>query len=79
MLGCLHDRATLPSARHVLRLFAVGYEEPCWNTDWAEPPESDSHALDPYRAWALTGWGIEWPPTGIDAFADWLVESGTTG
>jgi hypothetical protein len=31
--------AVLPSALSVLRLFAVGCEEPCWNYDWADPPE----------------------------------------
>ena len=30
--------AVLPSALSVLRLFAVGYEEPCWNYDWVDPP-----------------------------------------
>jgi hypothetical protein len=60
--------AVLPSALSVLRLFAVGYEEPCWNTHWANPPERESSALEPFRAWAASRWGIAPPPqTGIEA------------
>ena len=74
--------AVLPSALSVLRLFAVGYEEPCWNCDWADPPTEDSSALDPLREWAGQRWGIERPRTGIEALgveddaAEWLSLNG---
>lgn len=74
--------AVLPSALHVLRLFAVGYEEPCWNFDWADPPEGDSSALDPYRDWASARWGFQPPATGVealelgDAATEWVSVSG---
>ncbi len=59
--------AILPSPLAVLRLFAVGYEEPCWNTDWTEPPEQDGAALGPYRSWVRERWGIRPARTGIEA------------
>jgi len=74
--------AVLPSALCVLRLFAVGYEEPCWNRDWADPPEEDSSALDPFREWAAARWGTARPRTGIEALgiedeaAEWLSFDG---
>ena len=74
--------AVLPSALSVLRLFAVGYEEPCWNYDWADPPEGDSSALDPFREWVSERWGIEPSRTGIEALdlgdeaAEWLSLNG---
>ena len=59
--------AVLPSALAVLRLLTVGYEEPCWNTDWEDPPEEDHAALGAYRRWALERWGIQPAQTGIEA------------
>jgi len=74
--------AVLPSALAVLQLFAVGYEEPCWNTEWAETPEGDWAALLAYRRWAFERWGIKPARTGIEAlglqdFADeWTDANG---
>jgi hypothetical protein len=59
--------ATLPSPLAVLRLFAVGYEEPCWNCDWADPPEGSTAALEPFRRWARERWGIVPARTGVEA------------
>lgn len=77
--------AVLPSALAVLRLFAVGYEEPCWNTDWAEPPNEDGAALDAYRKWAFERWGIRHARTGIEALGlkdvedQWTDVNGPSG
>lgn len=74
--------AILPSAVAVLRLFAVGYDEPCWNYDWSSPPEGDSTALDPFRRWAEQRLGIRPAATGIQALgledvaAEWLNVNG---
>ena len=59
--------AVLPSALSVLRLLAVGYEEPCYNDEWAEPPHEDSSALAPYRKWLQETWGQTTPHTGLEA------------
>jgi hypothetical protein len=59
--------AVLPSALAVLRLLAVGYEEPCWNTEWADPPSDDPAPLMPYGKWAFARWGVRPARTGIDA------------
>ena len=59
--------AVLPSALAVLGLFAVGYEEPCWNADWGAPPSGDTAALRAYREWARERWGVEPAGTGLDA------------
>jgi hypothetical protein len=87
--------ATFPDALSVLRLFAVGYFTPAFNSEWGAPPElegipdaelSDS-ALAPYRAWLKERWGQDTPRTGVAALglsdadaAVWTdVEGPTTG
>lgn len=70
--------ATFPSALSVLRLFAVGYPEPCMQEDWANPPEDQyefdreekkisKSSLRPYRKWLRRTWGQKTPRNGIDA------------
>ena len=59
--------AVLPSAGAVLRLFAVGYEEPAWNSEWATPPEDDGSALTRYRTWLAERFGVSTPRTGVEA------------
>jgi hypothetical protein len=59
--------AVLPSALAVLRLFAVGYEEPCWNTEWAEAPNADAAPLHAYRQWAFERWGVRPAQSGLAA------------
>ncbi|KRF47802.1 hypothetical protein ASH01_21140 [Terrabacter sp. Soil811] len=59
--------AVLPSALHVLRLLAVGYPEPCWNEDWASPPEDDDPGLAAYRSWCRERWDIIPAETGVVA------------
>ena len=61
--------AVLPSALSVLRLFAVGYEEPCWNYDWVDP-QGDSSALNLFREWAAERWRAA-PRTGIEGPGVW--------
>lgn len=59
--------AVLPSAMSVLRLLAVGYEEPCFNEEWGDPPTDNTAALVPYREWLATTWGQTLPRTGLEA------------
>lgn len=67
--------ATFPSALSVLRLFAVGYYNPCSNDEWGDRPERDDEeeeeisdaALAPYRAWLQQRWGQDTPKTGVEA------------
>lgn len=59
--------AVMPSAMSVLRLLAVGYEEPCVNTDWGDAPTENTAALEPYREWLRTTWGQTLPRTGLEA------------
>lgn len=70
--------ATFPSALSVLRLFAVGYPEPCMQDDWCDPPELQydfdddeikfaNSKLKPYRRWLRRRWGQETPRTGVEA------------
>lgn len=70
--------ATFPSALSVLRLFAVGYPDPCMQDDWAGPPE-DQYEFDredrkiskslhrPYRKWLRKTWGQKTPRNGVEA------------
>jgi hypothetical protein len=87
--------ATFPDALSVLRLFAVGYFTPAFNSEWGAPPELEgipdaelSHsALAPYRSWLKERWGQDTPRTGVEALgltdeqaAVWTdVEGPTTG
>lgn len=70
--------ATFPSALSVLRLFAVGYSDPCMQYDWAGPPEDQyefdeedkelsESSLRPYRTWLRETWGQETPRNGVEA------------
>lgn len=59
--------ALLPSALHVLRLLAVGYPEPCWNQDWANPAQEEDPGLDAFRAWCRERWDIVPAKTGVEA------------
>ncbi|WP_312978713.1 hypothetical protein [Corynebacterium sp.] len=70
--------ATFPSALSVLRLFAVGYPDPCMQDDWADPPEDQyefdredkklsKSSLRPYRKWLRKTWRQKTPRNGVEA------------
>lgn len=68
--------AVLPSALAVLRLLAVGYEEPCFNDEWDDAPAGDSSALNPYRNWLRESWSQDTPRSGLEALG---VSGATAG
>ncbi|HET9483126.1 MAG TPA: hypothetical protein VFO79_04145 [Xanthomonadales bacterium] len=54
-----------------LRLLAIGYDEICWDKQYAAPPNADEselfiHPNEPLRAWVRTTFGVTIPRRGLD-------------
>lgn len=56
-----------------LRLLAIGYEEICWDEEFATPPASQterqlhgSHPNEAYRHWLTTNFGVSIPTTALE-------------
>ena len=53
-----------------LRLLAIGYEEICWNEEFAAPPQpwdEDGDTVNaPYRDWLQRAYGVTIPATGLE-------------
>jgi hypothetical protein len=53
-----------------LRLLAIGYEEICWNEEFAAPPrpwEPDGDTVNgPYRYWLRSTFGVTIPATALE-------------
>ncbi|MEM6473862.1 MAG: SMI1/KNR4 family protein [Planctomycetota bacterium] len=61
------------SAIDFLRLIAIGYDEICWNSEFAHPPNSpelDSdffvHPNEEYQRWLVESFGVSVPKTALE-------------